>query len=497
LADPAAPTPPLVAEPDDATTIKNLAVSGVATTFGRTVGVRAIGLLLNILLARLLAPADFGELALGLTVYTAFGTFASAGLGASLIRRPGRPTRTDLATVFGAQLALSLLGLATVVGLAAIFTAPSLTLAALFLCALPIQALRTASLIHMERRLEYKRLAIIDLIDCSFQALFAISLVLGGLGVYGVALAQPLGIVVGTIALLRWRVSPLQRPRFDRARARVLLGDGAMFGASDATNLTRDLALNWGTAVIAGTTVLGIWSFAARLAAIPSMAIGALGQVAYSAVPRLHAAGGSAQGTVVPTLRLTTLAVGAPVAILAGCSPLFVPLVLGSPWSAIADVLPLLCLGLLVAGPVSVASVGYLFAHRRVRRIVGAQIAHSIVALGLAFALLPSLGVVALGIAMCGAAVTDAAVLGSATLKGAGTGYLRSVGPLVVGTVAIGGASFAAARSLDPTWLMLGALSVATLAAYSLALLAIAREDSSRLLRLFASTLPRRTAAGS
>jgi glycosyltransferase involved in cell wall biosynthesis len=132
-----------------------------------------------------------------------------------------------------------------------------------------------------------------------------------------------------------------------------------------------------------------------------------------------------------------------------------------------------------------VASVGFLFAHGRVRRILIAQIAHSVVAVGLAFAFLPSLGVIALGVAMCGGAVTDAAVLGSATLKGAATSYLRAIGPLVVGTVSLGGASFALAQRVDPGWQPLVVAALATLAGYALLLLALAREDTRRLVRLF------------
>jgi succinoglycan exporter len=493
LADRDEPTPTVLAEPDDATTIKQLAVAGAATTLARSLGVRSIGLLLNVVLARILAPHDFGELALGLTIYIAFNVFANAGLGASLIRRADPPDQDDLATVFGAQLGLGLLGLAVVGGLATVFVTPPLILAALFLCTLPIQAPRTIALIHLERRLEYRRMAIVDVVDCLCQAVVAIVLVAAGMGVYGVALAQPLGVVAGTVLLLTWRVAPLRPPRVVRSRARSLFADGAMLGGGDAVNLVRDLTLNWGTAAIAGTSVLGIWAFTLRLAAIPSMMITALSQVTYSALPRLHAAGGSVQSVVIPTLRLTTLGIGAPVAVLAGCSPQLVPLVLGSKWADIIDVLPLTCLALLIAGPVSIASVGYLFAHGRVRRILTAQIAHSIVTVGLAFVLLPSLGVIALGISMCGGAVTDAAVLGTAALKGSNAGYLRAVGPPVVGSVAIGGASFSLAQSLQPSWALLVLFGIATLGAYGLAILAIARDDMRRMWGLIASKLARRT----
>lgn len=493
MANTAAPIPRRIPEIQDAATIEQLAMAGVATTLGRSVAVRGIGLAVNIVLARFLAPDDFGELALGLTIYTAIGVFANAGLGASLVRRADPPDPDDLSTVFGAQLVLGIVSVAVVVGLAVTLELRSLILAALFLSALPIQAPRTAALILLERRLDYKRMGIINVIDSLSQAVLAITLVLVGLGPYGVALASGIGVVVGTTVLLRWRVAPVPRPRLERTRARTLLKDGALFGASDATNLMRDLALNWGTAAIAGLSVLGTWSLATRLALIPGLVVQALGQVSYSAVPRLHAAGGSAQGVVVPMLRLTTVGLGAPVTVLAGSSPIFVPLILGSEWDDISDVLPLMCLGLVVAGPVSVASAGYLFAVGRVRRILVAQIAHSAVAVGLAFALLPHLGITALGVAMVGVAVTDGAVLGTASLAGAEVGYMRSLGPLLGATVGIGGASLAWAGSLVPSWPSLFLVVAGTFGAYCVALLLLARADAHRLWRLLASMVCRPT----
>jgi O-antigen/teichoic acid export membrane protein len=486
--------PPPTAEPDQTAAIRQRAVAGVATTLVRGIGVRGIGLLLNLVLARILVPAQFGQLALGLTIYSAFSAFANAGLGASLVRRPERPGPGEVATVFGAQLTLGLLGVAVVGGLAVALSAPSLTLATLFLMCGPIQAPRTASVIELERRLDYKRLAILDVIDNLCQGILALGLVLAGLGVYGIALAQPLGVAVGTLVLVGWRTVPLRPPRFKPRGARSLLTEGALFGASDVTNVARDMTLNWGTAAIGGLSVLGTWSLTTRLATIPSMAIQAVSQVAYSAVPRLQAAGGSAQDVVIPALRMTSAAMGAPTVLLAGCAPQFVPLVLGARWKDVSVALPLMCFALLIAGPISVASTGFLFARGRVRRILASQVAHSIVAVVVAFTLLPSLGVAALGVAMCAAGLTDAVVLGTATLKGAEAGYLRTTLPLLTCTVLIGIEAFAGARLLNPSWPDLVLLACATTGVYTLALLAVEPADARQLFRLAASTVSRATA---
>src|SRR5580693_9154948 len=68
--------------------ITSRATRGAISSMARGYGVRIIGLLGNILLARLLLPRDFGMIALGNTI-VAFGAFlASGGLGATLVRQP-------------------------------------------------------------------------------------------------------------------------------------------------------------------------------------------------------------------------------------------------------------------------------------------------------------------------------------------------------------------------------------------------------------------------
>lgn len=69
--------------------ISSRATRGAVSIMARGFGVRLIGMLGNILLARLLLPSDFGMIALGNTIL-AFGAFlASGGLAATLVRQPG------------------------------------------------------------------------------------------------------------------------------------------------------------------------------------------------------------------------------------------------------------------------------------------------------------------------------------------------------------------------------------------------------------------------
>jgi len=55
-----------------------------------------VGLVVNIVLARLLLPSEFGLLAFGLTLLVVGTLLTDAGVGANLIRTTTPPTRQQL-----------------------------------------------------------------------------------------------------------------------------------------------------------------------------------------------------------------------------------------------------------------------------------------------------------------------------------------------------------------------------------------------------------------
>ena len=87
--------------------LRDRAVSGAVLIAVRGIGVRVLGLVGYLVFARVLTPAEFGVAALGLSI-TFFAQFlADAGLGAAMIRRAEPPMRHELASLVGAQLALT------------------------------------------------------------------------------------------------------------------------------------------------------------------------------------------------------------------------------------------------------------------------------------------------------------------------------------------------------------------------------------------------------
>ena len=106
--------------PDDhlsASDVRQRAVASAAVNLLRGIGVKCLGLVGLLVLARMLSPTDFGVVAFGATLVTFANFLADGGIGNALIRRVEPPERADLKALLGFQLGFSTV-LAIGIGLA-------------------------------------------------------------------------------------------------------------------------------------------------------------------------------------------------------------------------------------------------------------------------------------------------------------------------------------------------------------------------------------------
>jgi len=163
--------------------------------------------------------------------------------------------------------------------------------------------------------------------------------------------------------------------------------------------------------------------------------------------------------------RVTALLCGAMLAPLAASAHLVVPALFGANWAPSAAPLPWASAGLVISGPISVATAGYLYAEKGVRTPLVATIISGAVWIALTAILLPPLGIAAVGIAWMVASWTEAAVFSRALLR-AGVAVVRMVIVPVVAAVASALLAYAAQTPL-PTSLVPGiATAAVALAAY-------------------------------
>lgn len=88
--------------------VRRRALDGVFYLTSSSIANIFLGFLASLALARMLTPSDFGIIAIGSSAVLIGGALADGGLGAGMIRRPQPPTRDELRTINGIQLALAL-----------------------------------------------------------------------------------------------------------------------------------------------------------------------------------------------------------------------------------------------------------------------------------------------------------------------------------------------------------------------------------------------------
>jgi O-antigen/teichoic acid export membrane protein len=351
-------------EPDDTlapSEIRHRAVRGSIALIGRGTALRALGLLTNLVLARILVPREFGQLAIGLTVVALASLFVTGGLGSALLRRPHPPRRSELEGVLAMQLMLgAVIALATAA--VAVPFGRTGVVTSIMTLALPVTAIRTPSVVLTERRMQYGPIVLSEVTETAVYAACAIGAALAGFGVYGVAAAGLLRALTGSVAMLI--VVPEGRvwPHLHWSEVRPILGFGAKFQAASLIGVGRDQALNVGLAVAGSLSVLGLWGLAQRLLQAPFLMFEALWRVSFPAVARMLDAGDDVREPLRRAAATLSVAVGVVLVALAGSAWDLVPFAFGERWSSAAPAVALPCIGLLLSGPVSVVSAGFLYA---------------------------------------------------------------------------------------------------------------------------------------
>jgi polysaccharide transporter, PST family len=465
--------------------VRQRAVTGAAVDVLRGIGVRSIGLAGTLVLARLLTPYDFGIVAFGATLVTFANFLADGGIGSGLIRRIDPPTRDDLKALMAFQLVLS-------TALAVLISLPLLLafgeageVVAVMTFALPLTAIRAPGVILLERQLSYRPLALVEIVESILYYGWAILLVLGGWGVWGLATASIVRAGAGSVVLLLLLSAARIGPSFSFERIKPLLGFGLKYQAVGVANLLRDQGTNAAIALCAGVSALGVWSVAFRILQVPLLFLGSLWRVSFPGMSRLVAAHGDVGATIERILGVVAVAAGLMLAPLVAATPALVPALFGDQWDAVVPVIPPACLHLMVMGSISVALLGYLWAMGE----AGAVLRATLVGIPMMFAvmipLLFVIGVPAVGFGWLASGVGEAAVLILTARKFVVFRTWSLVVPPTIFATLAASAGWTLSAQSDDT--VLGGLAGALLAVavYLLALLAFHRPHLVDCLRLF------------
>ncbi|HEX5759215.1 MAG TPA: lipopolysaccharide biosynthesis protein [Thermoanaerobaculia bacterium] len=312
------------------------AARGVAWTFAATAASRLLWIAALAVLARLLAPRDFGLLASALVFLTYAETVADLGTGAALIYWPER--REEAAEVtFRIHVAMGVLGFALAQLLAPFVadffgnpaSAPVLRALA---WSFPLKYLGTTHDALAQKDLRFRARLVPEVGLAATKALVAVGLAWAGLGVWALVWGQLAGQAVWT--LLLWLVVPW-RPsrRWPRGLVRPMVAYGrgiVAVNALAAVTHHADLVIVGRTL---GTATLGFYQMAAK---VPETTVTVLGwvvsRVLFPAFSKLHAAGEAMGEAYLAALRwVSLLTVPATVGVALTARPLVLNL-FGEPW---------------------------------------------------------------------------------------------------------------------------------------------------------------------
>ncbi len=313
---------------------------------GTNVGVQLVVL---VILARLLAPADFGLAAAALMVVGLSAVFSSFGLGPAVVQHPHlRPAHQragfTLSVLFGVLFAALLSSLAPAV--AAFFRLPELApLLRVLSLVFPVQGLSVVAESLLQRELRFRSLALLDVATAVLgYGAVGIVMALLGFGPWALVGAHLAQFGLRTVLLLCLRPHPVW-PLLERRACADLLYFGGGCTAAGVSNYVAGQAENLVIGRWLGAVALGVYGRAYQLMAGPAVLFGnVLDRVLFPAFSHLQDQPASLGTAYRRGNALVALVILPASGVLTMLAPEVVHVLLGPEWQAV--VLPLQILGL-------------------------------------------------------------------------------------------------------------------------------------------------------
>jgi len=321
---------------------------GVALSFAAQ-GVRFIlQFLSQVLLARILVPSDFGLVAMAVPVQALAQTVGELGLAQAVIQRPTL-TRADLSMLFWFSVLLNA-GLA----LAMLMTAPGVTLlygeprlaAVLSVLAgmLVLNGVASQHMALMARRMQFARMAVIDVVCLLAAVIAGTAGAWFGLGYWSLIVMQVSNIAV--IALLASILSGFRPLRPGRLRGiRPILAFGAHLTGYHLVGAVAGNVDSVLIGAVSGSAGLGFYERSMKLVVTPLGQLSMpLARVATGLLSRLQGSPADYRRAYLAMLRGLLVATAPGFACGALMAGTLVPAVLGPQWVDAAPVVAWLCI---------------------------------------------------------------------------------------------------------------------------------------------------------
>ena len=354
----------------------------------------------TLVLTRTIGPGAYGLYAVALGIYAYLFSLSQWGIGVYLVRREGELVLKDYHQAFSLLL---LLGIGTTV--LALLLLPLLAnwvrlggfkpVAAAMFAALPLNLLTLPPLARLERALDYRKVALVELGSQIAYYLIALPLAFRGFGVWAAVAgwwAQQ-SLAVGLLHKLsnyrpRWYWEPV--------RLRTMIKYGLGFSASIWIWQLRSLVNPLIVGRYAGAEAAGFIALAIRIVEHLSFVKGASWRLSIAAFAKLQEERARLIKALTEGMRLQILVLGPFLLGFGLVGPWLLPSLLSTSWAPVMGIFPFIALGYLVNALFALQSSA-LYVLRRNWEVALFHFSHIALFAGGAWLLVPRLGLLGYG----------------------------------------------------------------------------------------------------
>jgi O-antigen/teichoic acid export membrane protein len=360
----------------------------------------AIGLGGVLMLTRLIGPQQYGLYAATFGICWYIQTIFQMGVGVYLVRHEGEDNAEIYHQSSTLLLLLSAVGtLVSIVGLPLLQQWTNLAgfsdVAKVMFLGLPIVFLAQVPTAILERRLDYQRIAIIELANQAVYYLVALLLAARGFGVWAAVIAWWLQQVQNLLLFL-WSARYRPRWHWDQALMVAMLRYGVSFSASTWVWYARSLVNPMIVGRFAGAEAVGYVALAMRLAEVLGFVKTATWRIALSALAKFQGDRTRLTRAVNEGMGLQILALGPLIVGFAWVAPGILPMLFGKDWTPVVAVFPFIAFGHLTNSLFNMHSSA-LYVLKRNWEVTLFHIVHVVLFAGASLILLPRMGIVGYG----------------------------------------------------------------------------------------------------
>ncbi len=365
---------------------------------------QGVGIIISVigvlLVTRIIGPRQYGLFATAAGIVTFLSLFGNWGLDVYLLRKTEDPEEKEfhqaftLLLIFAVVLGIGVIALRHMI--AGFLKMPEES-SLLFVLALgiPLNMLAFPAIVKLDRDLNFKQVAINELVSQTGYYAIAVPLAFRGFGAWAPAagfLTQQASLLTLSYLAAKFRPGLF----WERGLVKQMIGYGLSYSSSIWVWQMRGLVNPIIVGRFAGAEAVGYVAVSIRIASLLSFASQVTWRIAMPALAKLNQEAVRLQRSITEGMRFQAVSVGLPLASFALVAPFLIPLGFGHNWTSAAKVFPFIALSYLSNAMFNLHS-SVLYILRKNMQVTWFHTVHMVLFAGSAALLVPHMGFVGYG----------------------------------------------------------------------------------------------------